>query len=143
MSDLQPGGLGDKEVVDVVEDVATDAAAYLSAAEILNADDLNEEDVECPEWGGKVRVRALSKQRQQALRKASAPGGEFDAGLFEMALFVEGVITPVFDASQMDALRQKSAKPVDRVTKKVMQLSGMAEDAVDDAEATFPDGPEA
>ena len=33
---------------------------YLTAETILNAEDFRYEDVECPEWGGTVRVRSLS-----------------------------------------------------------------------------------
>jgi hypothetical protein len=47
--------------------------AFLTPDAILTADDLIYEDVHVPEWGGKVRLRALS----------SAERDEFEASLFQ------------------------------------------------------------
>lgn len=116
---------------------------YLTVAQIVDAEDLTEEDVLTPEWGGKVRVRALTKRRQQALRKVASPGGKFDPELFEVGLVIEGVIQPDLDASQIETLRDKAAGPMDRIAQAVMKVSGLNAEAADEAEAEFRDEPAA
>ena len=43
---------------------------YLSADNILNADDFAYAEVDCPEWGGTVRIRSLSGGQRVNIKKA-------------------------------------------------------------------------
>ena len=110
----------------------------LTAEQILGAQDLEEREVEVPEWGGSVKVRAFSKAQQQEMRRASTVGGEIDAERLEMMMFVYGVIEPQFSADQYGALAQLSAGAIDRVLKVLLEVSGMGAQAVEVAKRKFP-----
>lgn len=107
----------------------------LTAAEILAANDIVEEEVEVPEWGGAVRIRAFTKARQQELRRmATDPRtGRIDNEKLEMQIFIHGVIEPEFAPVQQTELRLKSAGAMDRVLTRIMAISGLTSEAVDDA----------
>jgi hypothetical protein len=115
----------------------------LSVADILAANDIREEDVEVPEWGGSVRIRGFTKQRQQELRQmATDPkNGQVDAGRLELQIFIHGVIDPQFAPIQMTELRGKSAGAIDRVLQRIMDISGMTREAIVEAEKSVPDEP--
>jgi len=110
----------------------------LSVEEILAADDLAEEVVATPEWGGAVKVRALTKALQQEMREQARVGGEIDSNRLEVLSFICGVVEPRFSADQYELVRRKNAGVVDRVLARVFALSGLQEDAVDAAKARFP-----
>ncbi len=109
---------------------------YLTAAEILAASDITEEDVDVPEWGGKVRIRAFTKARQQELRRmATDPRtGRIDNEKLEMQIFIHGVITPSFVPMQQTELKDKSAGAMDKVLTRIMAISGLTSEAVADAD---------
>ena len=114
----------------------------LSVEDILAAPDIREQIVEVAEWGGSVRIRSFSKKRQQELRhQAEVPdrGGRrrIDNDKLEMMLFIHGVVEPIFMENHYAQLREKSAGAMDRVLKAVMDLSGLRDTAVTEAEATF------
>lgn len=114
----------------------------LTAEAILNASDLTEATVECPEWGGSVLVRSLTKAKVQELRtqatvltvKNGKPEEEVDSKKLELLMFIHGVVEPAFSADQVEAIAGKANAPVDRVTKKVLEISGLAPNAVKEAE---------
>ena len=121
----------------------------LSVEEILGAPDIREEVVEVPEWGGAVRIRAFTKAQQQAIRddatlKANTRDGKagtLDTSRLEMLTLIRGIVEPKFQDAHILNLREKSSSAIERILKAILVLSGMAENAVEQAEATFPRGP--
>ncbi len=119
-------------------DQQTKQTTYLSIADILGAQDLEERDVAVPEWGGMVKVRGFSKERQQQLRERCMVNGELDQNAFELQLFVEGVVEPQFSPDHAALLREKAAGPIDRVIKEILHVTGLSEEAQKATEARFP-----
>ena len=111
----------------------------LSREEILNADDRAEETVDVPEWGGAVRVKALSLGQWQDAMKAATQGGVVDDTLASLHTIIEGVIEPKFSVEDVTVLRTKSPAAVTKVIGKIAELSGVDTAAVKAAEARFPD----
>lgn len=111
----------------------------LTAAQILECSDLEEEVVEVPEWGGSVRVRSFSKALQQQIRKDAKIAGEIDSDRLELLLFISGVVEPKFSPDQYEQLRKKNAKALDRVLKVLNRLSGLGEEALEEAKTNFPE----
>lgn len=105
---------------------------YLTFEQILQAKDLAEEDVECPEWGGKVRVRGLSVEEAT---QVSASGGRTinladgkQLSMTALRVFQLGCVTPKIDANALESLAKKSMAPVFRIVNRIQELSGMSGD---------------
>lgn len=112
------------------------AGAYLSADDILSADDLGAEDVEVPEWGGAVRVQGLTGAERDKFEAAFAVAGKGSARGYEMvrarlaaACIVDAEGNRLFrgDAT-IRRLGEKSAAALDRVFEVACRLSGLSED---------------
>lgn len=119
---------------------AAEAKKLLTVTDILAVNDIVEEDVEVPEWGGAVRIRAFTKARQHQLREMSRDPrtGKLDEHKLEMQLFIHGVIEPKFEPVQATELEQKSAGAIDRILTRIMAISGMTEGAIREAEKSLP-----
>lgn len=113
--------------------------AFLTVADILGAADLQEGTVDVPEWGGKVRIRQMTKATQANLRKQATVAGEVDSDRLEVLMFINCVVEPQFDAEEhYEALRGKSGAAIDRVNKAILGLNGMSKEAVTEADRSFP-----
>jgi len=122
----------------------------LSVEEILAAPDIEERIVECPEWGGSVRVRSFTKlqinrmSEQASVEKRNRQTGqmvkEVDSDRLNDLMFREGVVDPTFSDEQMIQLRAKNAAPILRITKAILELSGLGSDSAAQAESAFPAG---
>lgn len=93
---------------------------------ILAADDLPRAEVEMPEWGGTVWVRALGGSEFLAYAEAVE---EMEDGVEIMARLV--VLSAcdedgkrLFDEADIPALKQKSLRAVKRLAEKAKELSG-------------------
>ncbi len=113
----------------------------LSWDDILAAPDTPEEVIEVPEWKGAVRVRGLTKAQQVDIRERGTINGQVSEQHVQMYLWMEGVLEPKVEEHQFAQLWQKNAGAVDRVLKRVLELSGMAEDTVKKAEIQFRPAP--
>jgi hypothetical protein len=110
---------------------------YLSAEQILGADDLDYEDVQVPEWGGTVRVRELpgterDKFESQFLGKDGASiraeGLEGFRARLAAASIVDENGRPLFRSpAEVKRLGEKSASALQRVCDAAMRLSAMTE----------------
>ena len=110
---------------------------YLSAEQILGADDLGYEDVAVPEWGGTVRVRELpgterDKFEAQFVGKDGASlrteGLEGFRSRLAAAAIVDADGKVVFrSAAETKRLGEKSATALQRVCDVAMRLSKMNE----------------
>lgn len=115
---------------------------YLSAEEILGADDLGYEDVPVPEWGGTVRVRELpgterDKFEAQFVGKDGASiraeGLEGFRARLAAAAIVDADGKPLFrSAAETKRLGEKSAAALQRVVDVAMRLAGLTGQDVED-----------
>ena len=99
---------------------------YLTAESILAADDFQYADVDCPEWGGVVRVRSLSGgQRSVITQRIQSKDTENLEELLVIMGCVDADGNRIFTNAHMDALKKKSNTPIQRISKKIMELSGI------------------
>lgn len=113
---------------------------YLSAEQILDADDLAFEDVEVPEWGGTVRVREMpgterDKFESQFVGKdgasVRAEGLEgFRARLAAATIVDENGKQLFRSVAETKRLGEKSARALQRVCDVATRLSKMTEEDV-------------
>jgi hypothetical protein len=109
----------------------------LSAVEILAVSNLQEKEIEIPQWDGNVMIREFSKAKQQQIRKEATMSDVIDVDKLELLMFIHGVIDPVFSEQDYYSLREKSAVAIDAVLKEIMAISGLNETAIKEAEKQF------
>ena len=119
---------------------APSAPRILSVEDILTAPDIEEKVVEVPEWGGAVKIRSFTKQRQMQLRQQSMKGEELDSEAMELLMFIEGVVEPEFSVSHIELLKGKSATAMDRVLQAILTLGGLTPEAQKEMERDFREG---
>jgi hypothetical protein len=111
---------------------------YLSREAILDADDRRYDDVECPEWGGTVRIRSISgRQRdeyEQSLIEQKGRDRQMNLRNARAKLIVLCAVgednRPLFTADDLRQLSAKSAKPLDRLFTACQKLVGLSDDDV-------------
>ena len=118
--------------------MATSKTRILSADDIWAAKDIEEREVDVPQWGGAVRIKTFSKKQAEAMRKRATVkdrvGNEsLDNAMLEALLFTEGVIEPKFALDDYDRVQEKSAVAVGTVLKAIMDASGLSQLAVTEA----------
>lgn len=116
---------------------------YLTKDEIFAAQDLPVEDVDCPEWGGVLRVRGLNGAQRDAWEASiqkKLPSGEVVPDFNDIrAKFVSRVVVDennirMFTDAEVKKLTEKSAIPLDRICDVGKRISGMSDDAITVAE---------
>ena len=117
------------------------APRILSVEDILTAPDIDERVVEVPEWGGAVKIRSFTKQRQIQLREKAVVNGDVDSERMELLMFIEGVVEPQFSIEHIELLRGKSASAMDRVLSAILDLGGMTPERQKEMEQTFRQEP--
>lgn len=120
--------------------------SYLTREDILTADDRPVEDVQVPAWGGTVRVRGLSAaKRDQIEGEIAGAGGKgptFEnvrAKAVAEAIVDEGGYR-VFSDADVKRLGGKSGAALDEVFQVVRRLSGMENEATEEAEGNSEPG---
>lgn len=117
---------------------------------ILGADDRPTVDVEVPEWGGTVRVRALSGAERDAYEVALAgvrPDGSRRINLVNVRArlialtVVDEAGARMFTDKDAEALGAKSATAMQRVFEAAQKLSGLTEDDIEELAEGFADAP--
>jgi hypothetical protein len=99
---------------------------------------LPEEDVEVPEWGGTVKVRAITGAEMARAKRAATkkPANEIDEIQFNALLVVAGCVEPSFPpASEQRLMREQAAGPVARIASRIMDLSGFGGEEAEPGEA--------
>jgi len=105
-----------------------DQKKYLTAGEILSAQDIETVDVEVPEWGGTVRLKSLSGE------EASRFGEMFEkdktgASLKILALSAvneEG--ERLFSDTEVAQLKRKSLRAILKLQKEALRINGLTDD---------------
>jgi len=122
---------------------------FLGRDAILDADDRVFESVDCPEWGGKVRVRGLSGTQRDAYEGSLIAGNGADrkmnlanarAKMIVLAV-VDGDGRPIFTSDDVRALGRKSALPIERIFDVARRLSGMTQEDVEKLTENFGGDP--
>ena len=114
--------------------------AYLSRDAILAVDDVQFEDVEVPEWGGKVRVKSLTGKERDALESSMIIGKGKNANVnlnnLRAKLVARSVVDEdgkrIFTDDDISALGAKSAAALTRVYEVAQRLSGITQEDVDE-----------
>jgi hypothetical protein len=113
---------------------------YLTKEAILTADDVQFEDVEVPEWEGKVRVRSLAGIERDALEASMIEGKGKNANVnlanLRAKLVARSIVDEegkrVFEDQDIAALGRKSAAALNRVYEVAQRLSGITQEDVDE-----------
>ena len=113
---------------------------YLCREAILNANDIKTEEVNVPEWGGVVLVKALTgaeKDRYEQSVYNLKDGGviytNIRAKLVALSICGED-LKPIFESADIEALGQKSAAALNRVLEVAQKLSGLSAADVEELE---------
>ncbi len=113
--------------------------ALLSREQILEADDRKYEVVECPEWGGDVRLRSITgTQRdayEQSLMQSNGADRKMNLRNARVKLIVLCAVDQgghsLFSTEDLSALGRKNAAPIDRLFDVCRKLAGMSAEDVD------------
>jgi hypothetical protein len=124
--------------------------ALLGRNQILDAKDLQTEDVPVPEWGGEVRIRMLTGEERDAfeasmveLKKdgsAKANRENVRARLLVLCIVNENG-EQMFNRADIKLLGRKSAKALERVINKANELNGISEKDIEELAEGFEDAP--
>lgn len=115
-----------------------DAPKILSLAEIEAAEDRPIETVEVPEWGGAVKIQAMSLRQKQDIRVRSFDGdGEFSANLWEDNILVECLLDPSISHDQLGILKDKNGAAVERISTAIVLLNKAGGAGLESALQTF------
>jgi hypothetical protein len=106
---------------------------FLSVDAILSAADIPEEIVDVPEWGGKIKVKGLTRAAFERINKAAEivipatgpgqnPGTGRDDSKFSEMLFLECVVEPKFEEHHLPMLADKSVSALNRVYEAISRV---------------------
>ncbi len=138
--DLKQGELSTEEEIVQAGLVAQEqmASRFLTREEILQADDIPEEIVACPEWGGNVLVRGLTLGEAHKVIEEMGEGGERDVQTMNLWAITRGARgadgKPLFTEADHEALLLKSSAACLRLTKAFIALSGLSDDVLEKTE---------
>jgi hypothetical protein len=118
---------------------ATDDLPEADLASLLAVNDAKEEWLPIPEWGFKIKIKSLSKADQIKCRKRATRQGKVDDDAFEGHLLLSGIVSPRLSPEHLDRLQAKNVGVVTRITRRILELSSMVADDVEEAEADFRD----
>lgn len=112
----------------------------LTRDQIRNVSDIKTEEVDVPEWGGSVLVKALTGQERDTLEESMlvTRGSKREVNLHNLrARMVAAACVgdgggPLFTVADVEWLSQKAAAPLDRVFTVAQRLAGMSREDVED-----------
>lgn len=119
--------------------------ALLSREEILSADDLKTKDVHVPEWGGEVRIRALTGEERDKFEastvqtrgnKTKQNVENFRARLVSLCIINEQG-QRMFNPADVRALGRKSVAALQRVFNACNELNGLSDEDVEELTEGF------
>lgn len=113
---------------------------FLTREQILQANDLETRSLDVPEWGGAVRVRALTGVERDALEASAiqGKGKNRDVNLtnFRAKLCARAIVDEqgkrIFEDADIAALGRKSSGALSKVYNLAAELSGISDADVDE-----------
>lgn len=110
----------------------SESPKFISREQFLSQKALRTRDIEIPEWGGLVRVKALSGaerdliEQKQFDQKGKSP--RVNVAGFRARLVVFGVVDPdgkrIFTEADIPAINEMDGGVIDRIATAVSELSG-------------------
>lgn len=113
-------------------DVIIEQPHVLTREEVLAAQDIATEMVYVPEWNGWIKIRGLTVGEVNTIVRLSTRKDKMDTLTSALFTFVRACVEPKFTDADLDELKKKSALVL-RIVKDINRLSGMSEDAADEA----------
>ena len=109
--------------------------ALLSKSAILSADDQRYDVVDCPEWGGEVRVRGLTAYEQSYISKLDGDDKRNEVTLKVVQFCcVDENGERMFSPEDIKQLAQKSYAVINRLGKRILKLTGFGnQDEIEEA----------
>lgn len=112
----------------------------LSRDDILQADDLPTDELEVPEWGGTILIRALNGAQREEIEirshKAKASGDALGWKGLKTLVATYVVVgedgQPLFTSKDLAALAKKSSAVLDRIFEKVLAMNAMTKKDAED-----------
>lgn len=122
-------------------------AKILTREDILEADDINLEKVEVPEWGGMVYLKPLSGIKRDRLENAAHKRnkkGVMDVQNLKVQFVIASTVdsdgNQIFTPSDAKELNLKNARPIDALFQIVQRLSGLSDEDVEELVGNFGSG---
>lgn len=111
---------------------------FLSRDAILNAPDVEVQEIEIPEWGGNAYIREMTTAEVEHFSmQTQTSAGTLDTskmgGLRAKVVvwcLVDETGQAVLKLSDVEALQKKSNKVVDRIFDAILTLSGLSEEEI-------------
>lgn len=109
---------------------------YLGKEQIINANDLDTKEVEVPEWGGVVLLKAMSgKERDsfEASLQGKEPGSiNLDNARAKLAskCIVDENGKRIFNDKEIEILGRKSAAALDRIFTEAKKMNGIGDEDI-------------
>jgi hypothetical protein len=111
----------------------------LTRDQILEVEDRQYDTIECPEWGGDVRLRSITgTQRdayEQSLMQSNGADRKMNLRNARVKLIVLCAVDEagrsLFSGEDVSALGRKNAAPIDRLFDACRKLAGMSPEDVD------------
>ncbi len=108
-----------------------------TADSILSVDDAKFENVDVPEWGGSVRIKAMTGEERDAFESSIAgTNGKMNTINIRAKLVFLSVVNSkgerIFNKEQITVLGQKSAAALNRVYTAAAKLSAITSSDVDE-----------
>jgi hypothetical protein len=95
----------------------------LSVDDLGKVLDLEEKQVDVPQWGASVKIRAFTvEERDAVVSQCSDPGGAIDGRKLVRLLVAHGVVDPKFSLEQVSRMPFVA---VDQIANEIMSLNGM------------------
>lgn len=139
-AESDPIATANKAHEDLRKRVESGELSVVTRDQVKQADDLVDDYVDVPEWGGVVQIRSFTKGKQIEIDKRATVNEEVDPQLVQMYAFLEGVVDPEFELDDQEWLREKSAAAFDRVVTRIFELSAIGRERAEEAEARFREG---
>lgn len=112
---------------------------FLTREQIVDADDVEYAEVDCPEWGGTVRLKSIRGKQRDAYEQSliQERGGSRQMNLLNarakliVLCAVDEAGALLFNPDDLNMLGRKNAKPLDRLFDACRKLAGLSEEDVD------------
>ena len=102
----------------------------LTRDDVLKADDLLTQEIEVPQWGGTIIIKALSLGAKNKIDQQTKDGsGKTDPEKLTMLFLMEGIHEPKFTMADYEALKGKNNGVLEDIVKKIMKLSFVSAEA--------------
>jgi len=116
----------------------------LNKDQILAADDTEYRDIDVPEWGGQVRLKAITgadrDQYEMSMARAREKGN-LDKANFRAVLLARSIcdeqLKPIFQPRDIYELGKKNARVLDKLFDVAAELAGIREVDKEEAEENF------